>query len=92
MGYFYILECSDGTYYSGSARELISRVIEHRNGEGANYTRKRLPVKLIYFEKYTRVVEAFYREKQVQNWSHKKKKALVKGKIKDLSLLSKKIF
>jgi len=47
---------------------------------GANYTKKRLPVKLVYYEEYSRIDEAFYREKQVRGWSRKKKQALIDGK------------
>ena len=49
-GYTYILLCSDGSYYTGSTNDLDRRIAEHMKGEGANYTRKRLPVKLVYFE------------------------------------------
>jgi putative endonuclease len=47
-GYMYILECSDGSYYTGSNKNLELRILEHQNGEGANHTKKRLPVKLIF--------------------------------------------
>jgi predicted GIY-YIG superfamily endonuclease len=47
----YILECSNGTYYIGSTRNLFKRVAAHQNGIGANYTKKHLPVCLVYFEK-----------------------------------------
>ncbi len=53
---------------------------QHQNGEGANHTKKRLPVELIYYEEYQRIDVAFYREKQVQGWSRNKKEALIKGK------------
>ena len=48
-GWMYILECNDGSYYTGSTNNLELRLQEHSNGEGANHTKKRLPVKLIYF-------------------------------------------
>jgi putative endonuclease len=75
--YMYILECADGSYYTGSTKDLDKRLWQHHNGEGANYTQKRLPVKLVYCEPYDRVEDAFNREKQVQGWSHRKKQALV---------------
>lgn len=78
-GYMYILECSDGSYYTGSTIDLERRLEQHQNGEGANYTAKRLPVKLIYYEEYDRIDQAFYREKQVQGWSRRKKEALMAG-------------
>jgi len=87
-GYMYILECSDGTYYTGSTINLEQRLFQHQNGVGANYTKKRLPVNLVYFEEHARIDEAFYREKQVQNWSHAKKKALVESDKISLHVLS----
>ena len=84
----YILECSDGSYYTGSTVNLQKRLEEHQDGKGANHTKKRLPVKLVYFEKYERVQDAFYREKQVQGWSRKKKEALIMRQYNDLNKLS----
>lgn len=79
MPYMYILECADGSYYTGSTWNLELRLWQHQQGIGANHTAKRLPVKLIYFEQTDRIDEAFYREKQVQGWSRKKKQALIAG-------------
>ena len=88
-GYMYILECADGSYYTGSTTDLELRLQQHQSGEGANHTRKRLPVRLVYYEKFDRVDDAFYREKQVQGWSRKKKQALMENRANDLPLLSK---
>lgn len=87
-GYMYILECSNGSYYTGSTIDLALRLQEHQNGEGANFTKKHLPVKLVYFEEFMRIDEAFYREKQVQGWSRKKKEALVNGFLNTLHELA----
>lgn len=84
MPYMYILECSDGSYYTGSTWNLEKRLWEHQNGLGANHTRKRLPVKLIYCEHFDRVEDAFHREKQVQGWSRRKKQALIENNPDDL--------
>ncbi|MFC2088785.1 GIY-YIG nuclease family protein [Calditrichota bacterium] len=86
----YILECSDGTYYIGSTKDLERRLSEHQNALGSNYTKKRLPIKLVYYEEYPRIDEVFYRKKQIQGWSRKKKKTLIEGRHKDLPVLSKK--
>jgi len=88
MGYMYILECSDGSYYTGSTKNLEKRIWEHQTMLGANHTKKRQPVELVYFEKFDRIDEAFYREKQVQGWSRKKKQALIQGHFNNLSDLS----
>lgn len=87
-GWMYILECSDGSYYTGSTNALALRIKQHQNGEGANHTKKRLPVKLLYTEEYNRIDKAFYK-KQVQGWSRKKKEALIKGQFQDLICLAK---
>jgi putative endonuclease len=84
----YILLCSDGSYYTGSTKNLDKRLEEHQSGEGANHTRKYGPVKLIYFEEFKRIDFAFQREKQVQKWSRKKKEALIKSRKNDLKRLA----
>ncbi|WP_066220798.1 GIY-YIG nuclease family protein [Formosa haliotis] len=91
-GYMYILECSDGSYYTGSTKDLELRFSQHNSGTGANYTAKRLPVKLLYYEAYSRIDDAFYREKQIQGWSRKKKEALMSGAVDLIPILAKKIF
>jgi putative endonuclease len=83
-GWMYILQCSDGSYYTGSTNDLTRRLEQHKKGEGANHTKSRLPVKLIYFEEYSRIDEAFHREKQIQGWSRKKKEALIREDYKRL--------
>ena len=89
MPYLYILECADGTYYTGSTWNLEKRVWQHQTGMGARYTKKRLPVKLVYFEEYDRVEDAFYREKQIQRWGHRKKQALIEQNWEALIAYSK---
>ncbi len=88
-GYMYILQCADGSFYTGSTKELVLRIDQHKNGEGANFTAKNLPVKLVYYEKFDRIDEAFKREKQIQGWSRAKKIALIQGDIEKLKQLSK---
>lgn len=76
-GWVYILICSDGSYYTGSTTNLPLRLIQHESGEGSNHTKKRLPVKLVYYEEFQKIEDAFYREKQIQGWTRKKKEALI---------------
>jgi putative endonuclease len=92
MPWMYILECSDGSYYVGSTKDLEHRLWQHQQGIGAKYTSRRLPVKLVYAEEYERVAEAYAREKQVQNWSRAKREALIQGKQELLPALAKKDF
>ena len=63
IGYVYILECNNGTYYTGSTVNIDKRIKEHEAGMGSNHTKKHLPVKLVYYEKFQEINEAFYREK-----------------------------
>lgn len=84
----YILECADGSYYTGSTNNLELRLQQHQAGEGANHTKKRLPVKLLYFEEFQRNDEAFYREKQIQGWTRNKKEALMKNMPDELKKLA----
>ncbi len=88
-GYTYILKCSNDKYYTGSTIDLERRIAQHQAGEGANFTRKNLPVELVYYEEFQRIDQAFYREKQIQGWSRKKKEALIKGEHDKLPELSK---
>ncbi|AWW30749.1 GIY-YIG nuclease family protein [Echinicola strongylocentroti] len=87
-GYMYILACANGAFYTGSTVDLGKRLAEHQAGFGANFTRKYLPVELVYFEEYARVDQAFYREKQIQGWGRSKKIALINGDLDKLHNLS----
>ncbi|MDQ0064435.1 GIY-YIG nuclease family protein [Chryseobacterium lathyri] len=64
------------TFYNVQMAVIIQEV-QIILGEGSNHTKNRLPVKLIYYEEYECIDLAFYREKQVQGWSRKKKEALI---------------
>ncbi len=86
----YILECSDHSLYVGSTWDLDRRLSQHNEGEGAEYTRRRLPVRLRYYEYYARVENAFLREKQVQRWGRAKRLALINGELDALPRLSRK--
>lgn len=89
MPYVYILECADGSYYTGSTFNLEKRLWEHDNGLGANHTRLRLPVRLVFCEAFERVEEAFQREKQIQGWGRAKKQALIAGAWEQLPALAR---
>ena len=87
-GWMYILECADGSYYTGSTNNLELRLMQHQEGKGANHTKRRLPVKLVYYEEFERIDLAYDREKQVQGWNRKKKQALIDGAQELLSKLA----
>ncbi|WP_460787584.1 GIY-YIG nuclease family protein [Nocardioides maradonensis] len=84
-----MLECSDGTYYVGSTNDLEARLYQHQVGRGAAYTRRRLPVKLVWYEEFRRIDDAFNREEQVQNWGRAKRQALIARDYGALPLLSR---
>jgi putative endonuclease len=75
--YAYILECSDGTYYCGYAKNLEARIQEHNSSDkGAKYTRGRRPVVLKYFEEFVSRGEAQRREYRLKQLSHEEKAKL----------------
>lgn len=88
MPWMYILKCCDGSYYTGSTWNLEKRLWQHQNGMGANHTKKRLPVELVYCEEFERVDVAFAREKQVQGWGRAKKEALMASDMNQLHELA----
>jgi len=83
-----MVKCNDGSFYVGSTWNLERRIWQHNEGVaagGAKYTDARRPVVLVYFEEYERISEAYGREKQLQNWSRKKRLALMEGRLADLA-------
>lgn len=89
MAFVYILKCSDSSYYVGSTTNLTLRIEEHNHGEGAEYTKTRLPVELVYYEECQSIETAFERERQLHGWSRKKKEALINNMHEILPKLSK---
>ena len=75
----YILRCSDGTYYTGHTDDLERRIAKHQTGELLGYTHDRRPVELVFSETFTDRIDALERERQVKDWSRKKKEALIRG-------------
>jgi putative endonuclease len=92
MPFVYILKCIDGSYYVGSTRDLERRLSQHASGHGAEYTRKRLPVTIVFAQEFERIDEAYLMEKRVQGWSRAKREALIEGRYNDLPRLSRKRF
>ncbi len=76
MHYVYVLECSDGTYYTGYTTDVQRRVAEHDAGEGAKYTRGRTPVELRHTESYESKSAAMSREYELKQLSRAEKEAL----------------
>jgi putative endonuclease len=74
--YCYILECADGTYYTGWTTDPARRERQHNRGTGARYTRSRGPVRLVYVEPQTDRSAAMRREIAIKKLSHAQKRAL----------------
>ena len=88
--FVYILRCSDGSYYCGTARQgLEARVAEHEAGTFGGYTSTRRPVALVYSEWFQRITDAIAAERQIKGWSRAKKEALIRGDFDALPKLSK---
>lgn len=74
--YVYMVECSDGTFYTGWTTCLERRLKAHNSGKGAKYTRSRGPVKLIYYEEFATKEEAMRREYEIKHLTRKEKEGL----------------
>ncbi|MFC6989990.1 GIY-YIG nuclease family protein [Haloplanus sp. GCM10025708] len=77
MHYVYVVECRDGTYYTGYTTDVERRVAEHDAGEGAKYTRGRTPVELVYTESFESQSAAMSREHELKSLSRAEKERLV---------------
>lgn len=78
MRYFcYILECADGTYYTGWSTDPVRRECQHNTGRGARYTRTRRPAKLVYVEEQPDKVSAQRRERQIKEMTRAEKQKLI---------------
>ena len=75
--YVYILESSDGKYYTGYTTNLDRRMKQHRTGKGAKFTRGFGFGKLLYHESCRTKSTAMQREAEIKRWSHAKKAALI---------------
>lgn len=73
MNYVYIVECSDGTLYTGWTNNLEKRVKDHNEGKGAKYTKARRPVSLVYYEEFESKEEAMKREYAIKQMSRSEK-------------------
>ena len=79
VGYYcYIVECADGSYYTGWTTDPERRVKEHNAGRGALYTKFRRPVELIYLEEVTDRSAAQRRENKIKKLTREKKVNLVR--------------
>lgn len=75
--YCYMVECADGSYYTGWSTDPVRRAGQHNRGQGARYTRQHRPVRLVYVEEQPNVSSALKRERVLKTLPHDKKKALI---------------
>ncbi|SFS42478.1 putative endonuclease [Zhouia amylolytica] len=81
----YIVECADGSFYTGITSDIERRISEHNTGiDNLAYTFKRRPVVLKWYERFTAPRETIKVEKQLKGWSKRKKKALIKENLDKL--------
>lgn len=78
--YTYIVQCNDGSLYTGWTNDLDRRIQAHNSGNGAKYTRSRLPVKLVYSEEHPTKEEAMSREFHIKKMTRDEKLALIQSK------------
>jgi putative endonuclease len=77
--YLYIIECQDGTYYTGLTWKPELRFEQHISGLGGRYTAKHGVKRIVYIEEHTDLEIARNRERQVKGWSQAKKRKLING-------------
>ncbi|RLM68371.1 GIY-YIG nuclease family protein [Halorubrum sp. Atlit-26R] len=77
--YVYVIECADGTLYTGYTTDVERRVAEHDAGEGAKYTRGRTPVTLRHVESFDSKSAAMSREYAIKSLSRAEKEQLIDG-------------
>jgi len=79
MWFVYILKCVDGSLYTGATNNLEKRFESHKNGKGGKYTRSHKPEKIVFFEKCDSNIIALRREREIKNWSRKKKMEFIQN-------------
>lgn len=79
QAYTYIVQCSDGTLYTGWTNNLEKRIQSHNQGKGAKYTRSRLPVVLKYYEVFETKQEAMRREYEIKQLKREEKWRLIES-------------
>ena len=86
--YAYMVECSDGSIYTGHCDNLEARLPAHQDGRFRGYTLQRRPVRLIFHETFPAREEALAAEREIKRWSREKKWALARRDWEVLKELS----
>ncbi len=85
----YILECADGSYYTGCTTNLEQRIYQHKSGTFQGYTAIRRPVKLVWLQEFSDPREAIVVERKIKGWVKRKKEALIHDDFKLIHELSR---
>ena len=76
--HLYMLQCADGTYYSGSTNDLEARIKLHNSGNGAKYLRGRGPARVVYVKEYRYYRDVVRAERNLKKLTRKEKEALIR--------------
>ena len=82
--YTYMVRCGDGSLYTGWTYDLEKRVAVHNSGKGAKYTKSRLPVELVYHERFTTKEEAMAREYAIKRLTRSEKLKLIELVVNEI--------
>jgi len=85
----YMLRCSDDSFYIGHTDNIEQRLSLHQSGKINGYTAQRLPVELVWMERFHTRNEAFVIERKIKGWSRKKKTALINKDWETICTLSR---
>lgn len=80
--FVYILECKDGSLYTGWTTDIIKRFRAHQSGRGARYTKTHYPMRIVHLEIFDDKSEAMKREYEIKHFTREKKKQLIEGGLK----------
>jgi len=81
MYFVYILKCKDGSLYTGITTDLTRRLLEHKRGIGAKYTRGKKAGKVVYSERKKNRSTASKREAEIKRWTRAEKLVLIRETV-----------
>ena len=80
--FVYIVQCRDGTYYTGYTNDIENRIAIHNSGSGAKYLRGKLPVRLVYAKEYRYYKNALRGERRIKKMTRKEKERLIRVDVR----------
>jgi putative endonuclease len=87
LWFVYIVECSNGRFYTGVTDNIEKRLLRHRSGQGGHFTKVFGAKRLLYCENFSIRSDALTRESQLKGWTRRKKLALIHGNLELLKKL-----